>query len=65
METYIIQRVSRDKEATGLLHVSDRLLAGELSRVEAARGTLCPLRDSIPKALITFVLIDKEAGEKV
>jgi len=50
---------------TGLLHVSDRLLAGELSRVEAARGTLCPLGDSIPKALITFVLIDKEEGEKV
>ena len=53
------------EEVTGLLHVSDRLLAGELSRVEAARGTLYPLRDSIPKALITFVLIDKEAGEKV
>ncbi len=29
---------------TGLLHISDRLLAGELSRVEAARGTLYPLR---------------------
>ena len=56
---------SREKEMTGLLHISDRLLAGELSRVEAARGTLYPLRDSIPKALITFVLIDKEAGEKV
>ena len=28
---------------TGLLHSSDRLLAGELSRVEAARGTLQPL----------------------
>jgi len=28
---------------TGLLHISDRLLAGELSRVEAARGTLQPL----------------------
>ena len=28
---------------TGLLHISDRLLAGELSRVEAARGILCPL----------------------
>ena len=60
-----MQRAARDKEVTGLLHVSDRLLAGELSRVEAARGTLCPLGDSIPKALITFVLIDKEEGEKV
>ena len=30
---------------TGLLHISDRLLAGELSRVEAARGTLHPLTD--------------------
>ena len=30
---------------TGLLHISDRLLAGELSRVEAARGTLQPLPD--------------------
>jgi len=28
------------EEVTGLLHVSDRLLAGELSRVEAARGAL-------------------------
>ncbi|MGE4589763.1 MAG: hypothetical protein AB7E34_09350 [Acidaminococcaceae bacterium] len=28
---------------TGLLHISDRLLAGELSRVEAARGILSPL----------------------
>ena len=31
---------ARAKEVTGLLHVSDRLLAGESSRVEAARGTL-------------------------
>ena len=30
----------RAKEVTGLLHISDRLLADELSRVEAARGTL-------------------------
>ena len=30
---------------TGLLHISDRLLAGELSRVEAARGAICPLPD--------------------
>jgi len=30
---------------TGLLHISDRLLAGELPRVEAARGTLYPLPD--------------------
>ena len=28
------------KDTTGLLHISDRLLAAELSRVEAARGTL-------------------------
>ncbi|MHC1718023.1 MAG: hypothetical protein AB9883_05160 [Acidaminococcaceae bacterium] len=28
---------------TSLLHISDGLLAGELSRVEAARGTLQPL----------------------
>ena len=28
------------KDATGLLHISDRLLADELSRVEAARGAL-------------------------
>ena len=34
---------SREKEMTGLLHISDRLLAGELSRVEAARGILSPL----------------------
>ena len=31
---------TRTKEVTGLLYVSDRLLAGEKSRVEAARGTL-------------------------
>ena len=36
---------SRGKEMTGLLHISDRLLAGELSRVEAARGTLQSLLD--------------------
>ena len=35
---------ARVKEVTGLLHISDRLLAGELSRVEAARGTLQPLQ---------------------
>ncbi|MHC1718010.1 MAG: hypothetical protein AB9883_05095 [Acidaminococcaceae bacterium] len=28
------------EEVTGLLHISDRLLADDLSRVEAARGTL-------------------------
>ena len=33
------------KEVTGLLHISDRLLAGEKSRVEAARGTLQALFD--------------------
>jgi hypothetical protein len=31
---------ARGKEVTGFLHISDRLLAGELSRVEAVRGTL-------------------------
>ena len=35
---------ARAKEVTGLLHISDRLPAGELSRVEAARGNLQPLR---------------------
>ena len=38
-----MQIKARAKEVTGLLHVSDRLLAGELSRVEAARGALHPL----------------------
>jgi hypothetical protein len=42
----------RDKEVTGLLHVSDRLLAGELSRVEAARGTLHPLPDKTKDLII-------------
>ena len=37
--------MARVKEVTGLLHISDRLLAGELSRVEAARGTLQPSLD--------------------
>ena len=36
---------------TGLLHISDRLLAGELSRVEAARGTLQPLPYKIARDL--------------
>ena len=40
-----MQIKARAKEVTGLLHVSDRLLAVELSRVEAARGTLQPLSD--------------------
>ena len=31
---------ARTKEVTGLLHISDRLLAGESSRVEWSRGTL-------------------------
>jgi len=38
-----VQRTFKEamaEEVTGLLHISDRLLAGELSRVEAARGTL-------------------------
>ena len=35
--------LTRGKDATGLLHISDRLLADELSRVEAARGALHPL----------------------
>ena len=34
---------ARVKEVTGLLHISDRLFTVELSRVEAARGTLQPL----------------------
>ena len=34
--------LTRGKDATGLLHISDRLLADELSRVEAARGALHP-----------------------
>jgi|GEM_PF-1408977 len=38
---------ARTKEVTGLLHISDRLLAGELSRVEAVRGTLQSLLDRI------------------
>jgi len=38
-------RKARDEEVTGLLHISDRLLAGESSRVEAARGALYPLPD--------------------
>jgi len=41
-----VQRTFKEamvKEVTGLLHISDRLLADELSRVEAARGTLQPL----------------------
>ena len=38
-----IPKKARAKEVTGLLHSSDRLPAGELSRVEAARGTLQPL----------------------
>ena len=40
---------TRTKEVTGLLHISDRLLAGELSRVEAARGTLYPLARRLNK----------------
>lgn len=31
---------TRVKDKTGLLHISDRLFIAELSRVEAARGTL-------------------------
>ena len=40
---------ARTKEVTGLLHVRDRLLAGESSRVEWSRGTLdsLPLSDRI------------------
>ena len=40
-----LMKRARTKEVTGLLHISDRLLAGELSRVEAARGTLQSLPD--------------------
>ena len=32
--------MARVKEVTGLLHISDRLLAGESSRVEEIRGVL-------------------------
>ena len=42
---------TRTKEVTGLLHISDRLLAGESSRVEAARGTL----QSLSCILLVFV----------
>ena len=38
-----LMKRARTKEVTGLLHISDRLHAGELSRVEAARETLYPL----------------------
>ena len=41
----------------GFLHISDRLLAGELSRVEAARGTLYPLAISM---LLTVTDNDKK-----
>ena len=49
---------------TGLLHISDRLLAGESSRVEAARGTLYPLsnieiRDTIAGEFEFFVKTEK------
>ncbi len=37
---------------TGLLHISDRLLAGELSRVEADRGTLQSLPIDINVAYV-------------
>ncbi|NLH45565.1 MAG: hypothetical protein GX451_05505 [Acholeplasmataceae bacterium] len=39
-ELFRTNKEARIKEVTGLLHISDRLLAGELSRVEAARGAL-------------------------
>ena len=39
-----LKRLLMGEEATGLLYISDRLLAGELSRVEGARGALCPLK---------------------
>ncbi|MHC1718240.1 MAG: hypothetical protein AB9883_06245 [Acidaminococcaceae bacterium] len=41
-----VQRTFKEamvKEVTGLLHINDQLLATDLSRVEAARGTLQPL----------------------
>ncbi|MHC1717318.1 MAG: hypothetical protein AB9883_01475 [Acidaminococcaceae bacterium] len=41
---YTYVKCTRDEDATGLLHISDRLLADESSRVEAARGALYPLR---------------------
>jgi len=39
LEVFIICR-AKAKEVTGLLHISDRLLAGELSRVSSARNSL-------------------------
>ena len=39
-ELFRTNKEARIKEVTGLLHISDQLLAGESSRVEAARGTL-------------------------
>ena len=42
---------------TGLLHISDRLLAGELSRVEAARGALHPLSNVIHFIFYTISLV--------
>ncbi|MHC1717238.1 MAG: hypothetical protein AB9883_01065 [Acidaminococcaceae bacterium] len=43
------------KDATGLLHISDRLLADELSRVEAARGALQPLPNVIPFTFLEYI----------
>ena len=42
-----VSHLTRGKDATGLLHISDRLLADELSRVEAARGALHPLSNLV------------------
>ena len=47
-ELKLIYLKAEVEEVTGLLHISDRLLAGDLSRVEAARGTLQSLPDRFP-----------------
>ena len=55
--------MTRGKDATGFLHISDRLLADELSRVEAARGALYPSSNieyfavNIPLSNIIHVVI--------
>jgi hypothetical protein len=47
------------KEVTGLLHISDRLLAGELSRVEAVRGTLQLLPDRLLKVFKYILYVSR------
>jgi hypothetical protein len=54
---------ARIKEVTGLLHISDRLLAGESSRVEAARGTLQSLPIDINTS--TFFALTKKSAQGI